>query len=174
MSAWSGPFLIACVLLGAAGVAKALDPATTVGALRGVGLRVPAPAVRIGGGIEAVVAVAAALTGAPVLAAVVALSYFAFAGFVVVALARRVPIGSCGCFGRVDTPPSTLHVVIDLGAVVAAVGTVFAGGSAGLIAGYADLPLAGLPFLVLVAVGASAAFAAMTIVPQLAAARTHR
>jgi hypothetical protein len=173
MSAWSGPFLIACVLLAAAGMAKALDPITTVGALRGVGLRVPGTAVRIGGGIEAVVAVAAALTGAPLLAALVGLSYLAFTGFVVVALTRRVPIGSCGCFGKVDTPPSALHVVLDLGAVVAAVGAMTAGGSAGLIDGYGGLPLAGLPFLLLVALGAYAAFAAMTVVPRLVALRTH-
>jgi hypothetical protein len=173
MSAWSGPFLIACVLLAAAGVAKAKDPITTVGALRGVGLRVPGGAVRVGGAVEAVIAVTAALTGAPVLAAIVAASYLAFTGFVVVALLRKAPIGSCGCFGRVDTPPSGLHVVLDLGAVVAAVGAMLAGGSAGLIDGYGALPLAGLPFLLLVATGAYAAFAAMTVVPQLAAARTH-
>lgn len=174
MSAWSGPFLIACVLLAVAGGAKALDPITTVGALRGVGIRVPGRAVRVGGGIEAVVAVAAALTGAPLLAALVAFSYLAFTCFVLVALARRVPIGSCGCFGRIDTPPSGLHVVLDLGAVVAAVGAMLAGGSAGLLDGFGDLPLAGLPFLLLVGVGAYAAFAAMTVVPRLAAARMHR
>lgn len=174
MSAWSGPFLIACVLLGAAGAAKAVDPVTTVGALRGAGLRVPGGVVRVGGAVEAVVAVAAALTGAPVLAAVVALSYLAFTGFVLVALTRKLPIGSCGCFGRVDTPPSPLHVVLDLGAVVAAVGAMSAGGAAGLVDGYSALPLAGLPFLLLVAVGAYAAFAAMTVVPQLVALRTHR
>ncbi len=174
MSAWSGPFLVACVLLGAAGLAKAIDPVTTVGALRGAGLRVPGGAVRVGGALEAVVAVAAALTGAPVLAAAVALSYLAFTGFVLVALTRRLPIGSCGCFGRVDTPPSPLHVVLDLGAVVAAIGAMTAGGAAGLVDGYGDLPLAGLPFLLLVGVGAYAAFAAMTVVPQLTALRTHR
>lgn len=174
MSAWSGPFLVACVLLAAAGVAKAIDPVTTVGALRGVGVRVPGTAVRVGGAVEAVLAVTAALSGAPVLAAVVALSYLGFTGFVVVALTRRVPIGSCGCFGRVDTPPSAVHVILDLGAVVAAGGAALAGGSAGLVEGYGDLPLAGLPFLLLVVTGAYAAFAAMTVVPQLAAARTHR
>lgn len=174
MSAWSGPFLIACVLLGAAGVAKAIDPLTTAGALRGVGLKVPGVIVRVAGAIEAVVAVAAALTGAPVLAAVVGLSYLAFTGFVVVALARKVPIGSCGCFGRIDTPPSPLHVVLDLGAVVAAGGAMTAGGAAGLVDGFGDLPLAGLPFLLLVGVGAYAAFAAMTVVPRLVVLRTHR
>jgi hypothetical protein len=173
MSAWSGPFLVACVLLAGAGVAKATDPITTVGALRGVGLRVPGTAVRVAGGVEALVAVGAAVTGAPVLALVVGISYLGFAAFVVVALVRRVPIGSCGCFGKVDTPPSALHVVIDLGAAAACVGVAVTG-HGGLVDGLGGLPLAGLPFLVLVALGAYAAFAAMTVVPRLAAARAHR
>jgi hypothetical protein len=112
--------------------------------------------------------VGAAVTGAAPLAAVVALSYLAFAGFVVVALVRDVPIGSCGCFGKVDTPPSLLHVVLDLGLAVAAAAVTVGGADAGLVDGLGHLPLAGMPFLLLVATGAYAAFALMTVVPQLA------
>ena len=66
---------------------------------------------------------ARSLVGGPVFAALVAVSYLAFAGFVVVALRSGAPISSCGCFGKVDTPPSLVHVVIDLVlAAVAAVG----------------------------------------------------
>src|SRR5437899_8589694 len=104
MGAWSGPFLIAAVLLAVGGVAKAFDPTMTVGALRAAGFPVPPAAVRLAGFAEAAVAVAAAITGAPVLAVAVAISYLAFAGFVVIALACRLPIGTCGCFGRADAP----------------------------------------------------------------------
>jgi len=174
MSAWSGPFLVACVLLAGAGVVKAIDPITTVGALRGVGLRIPNGVVRVGGAFEAALAIAAALTGAPILALAVGVSYVAFSAFVVVALMWKLPIGSCGCFGRVDTPPSRGHVVLNVGAVVACIGAAGASGDAGLLHGLGDLPLAGIPFLALVGLGAYAAFATMTVVPQLTAARSHR
>ena len=79
--------------------------------------------VRVGGAVEVVIAIVAALTGAAVWAGLVA---------VVVPRVHRVrgrgaraaasPIGSCGCFGRVDTPPSLVHVVVNLGAAACAVG----------------------------------------------------
>jgi hypothetical protein len=166
MGAWAGPFLIAALLLAAAGAAKVIDPATTVGALRKLGVPAPAAAVRVGGGIEVVLAVGAVLTGAAVLAALVAASYLLFTAFVLVALGRGLPIGSCGCFGKVDTPPSVLHVVVNLAAVVAAIGVALGDGT-GIADVLADQPLAGVPFLLLAAVGGYAAFTALTVVPQL-------
>ena len=94
------------------------------------------------------------------------MSYLLFAAFVLVALGRGLPIGSCGCFGKVDTPPTPLHVVVDLGAVVAALGVALGDGT-GLRTVLADQPLAGVPFLVLVLVGTYAAYNALTVVPQL-------
>jgi hypothetical protein len=56
----------------------------------------------------------------------VALSYLAFAAFVVAALRRGTMVGSCGCFGREDTPPHVSHVVLNLVlAVVALSATTF-------------------------------------------------
>ena len=167
MGAWAGPFLVAAVLLAAAGFAKAVRPDDTVGALRAMGIRVPPFVVRVGGGAEALVAVGAGLTGTPVLAGVVACSYAAFAAFVVVALGRRLPISSCGCFGRVDTPPTVLHVVLDLGAAVSAA-VVAARDGGGVVTVLRDQPLAGVPFLLLVATGAYAALTAMTVLPRVA------
>jgi predicted ribosomally synthesized peptide with SipW-like signal peptide len=66
----------------------------------------------------------------------------------------------------VDTPPSGLHVVINLGAVAAAIG-VAAGDGTGLGETLAAQPLAGVPLLLLVGVGTYAAFTALTVVPQL-------
>ena len=173
MGAWAGPFLIAALLLAAAGAAKVVDPTNTVGALRKMGLPAPAAVVRVAGAVEVVLAVAAVVTGAPVLAVLVAVSYLLFTGFVLVALGRGLPIGSCGCFGKVDTPPSVLHVVINLGAVVAAIGVALGDGT-GIGDALAEQPVAGVPFLLLVAVGGYAAFTALTVVPQLRLLRAER
>lgn len=166
MGAWSGPFLVAALLLTVAGALKAFDPATTAGALRRAGLPVPAVAVRIGGAFEVVVGVAAIVTGAPLPAALVAFSYLLFTGFVVVALARHLPIGSCGCFGKVDTPPSVIHLVLNVGAIVSAI-AVALGPGGGIADVLADQELLGLPFLLLVAIATYTAFLALTILPQL-------
>jgi len=173
MGAWAGPFLIAALLLAVAGAAKVIDPTTTVGALRKLGLPASATAVRVGGAVEVVLAVGAVLTGAPVLAGLVAVSYLLFTAFVLVALGRGLPIGSCGCFGKVDTPPSVLHVVVNLAAVAAAIGVALGDGT-GIADVLADQPLAGVPFLLLVAVGGYAAFTALTVVPQLRLLRADR
>ena len=168
MGTWSGPFLIAALLLAAAGIAKTVDPTMTVGALRGVGLGIPPLVVRAVGAFEAALAVAAAATGDPVLVFGVAGSYLVFALFVAVALARRLPIGTCGCFGKIDTPPSWIHIGVNLGAAASAIAVAVAdgGGIAGVVR---DQPLAGMPFLLLVVVGAYAAFTALTVVPKLGA-----
>ncbi len=177
MDAEFGPFLIACLLLGAAGVGKAVDPTMTVGALRGFGLRLPATAVRtavrVAGAVEAVLASGAIATGGAVLAVFVALSYVVFTVFVAIALARRLPIGSCGCFGKLDTPPSAVHLVVNLGAAASAI-AVAGGEHHGIVTVLSDQPLAGIPLLLLAAVGTYAAFTALTVVPTLArVARTR-
>ena len=166
MGVWAGPFLVASLLLAAAGALKAYHPAPTVGALRTMGLAVPAAAVRVGGGLEAALGVSAAVTGDRVLAALVAVSYVAFTGFVVLALVRRVPIGSCGCFGKEDTPPSPVHLVVNVSAIVAATAVALGpGGSLAEVLG--DQPAFGLPFLVFVAGAAYLSYLALTVLPQL-------
>lgn len=166
MGAWAGPFLVATLLLTAAGALKAFDPTTTTGALRQAGLAVPAAAVRIGGALEVVIGIVAIVTGVPLAAALVALSYALFTAFVVVALVRHLPIGSCGCFGKVDTPPSSVHLVLNLGAIVTAV-AVAARGGGGIGDVLAGQELLGLPFLLFVATATYLAFLALTLLPQL-------
>jgi hypothetical protein len=166
MGAWAGPFLVAALLLTVAGALKAYDPATTAGALRRAGLPVPSVAVRIGGGVEAIIGAVAILTGGTIAAALVAVSYFGFTTFVVTAMVRRTPIGSCGCFGKIDTPPSLVHVVLNVGAVVSAI-AVALGPGGGIGATLSDQDLLGLPFLLLVATATYLAFLALTALPQL-------
>ena len=166
MGIWSGPFLIAASLLAVAGMAKVVDPTMTVGALRGIGLRIPALGVRILGALEAALAIVAAVTGAPAFAMGVAASYLAFTLFVIVAQARRLPIGTCGCFGKTDTPPSWIHVGVNLAAATSAIAVASNNGN-GILETLRAQPLAGVPFLALIAVGTYAAFTALTVVAQL-------
>ena len=166
MGAWAGPFLVAALLLTVAGALKAFDPVMTTGALHRAGMPVPAPVVRVGGVVEVVVGVAAIATGSAVAAALVAVSFLLFTGFVVLALVRHLPIGSCGCFGKVDTPPSPIHVVVNLGAVVTAI-AVARGPGGGIGSVLADQDLLGIPFLLLVGTATYLVFLALTALPQL-------
>ncbi len=172
MTTLAGPIAIAAVLLVAGGAAKVWRPGDTARSLHAVGIALPVPAVRLGALIEVFVGVGVLLVASPVLPALVAVSYLAFAVFVVQALRSDVPISSCGCFGKIDTPPSLVHVVVDvLVATVAAVVAV-SGTDVSLPAILPDQPLAGVPFVMLVAIGAGLVFVAFTSLPRtLAAAR---
>jgi hypothetical protein len=170
VSVLAGPFAIAAVLLAAGGAAKAVRPRDTAQALTAVGMRFPQllparVAVRVGGTLEAAIGVAALLVGGPVLCALVAASYAAFAAFVVVALRTGAPISSCGCFGKVDTPPSIVHVVLDVAFAGVAAAAAFTGAVA-LPDVLADQPLLGIPFVLLLVIGCSLVFLAFTSLPK--------
>jgi hypothetical protein len=174
VSVLAGPFTIAALLLAIAGAAKALRPRDTAQAIAAVGIRLPdflpaRVAVRIGGALELVIGVAALLVGGSVLCALIAASYLAFAAFVVIALRRGAPISSCGCFGKVDTPPSIVHVVLDVAFAGVATAAAFTGGVA-LPDVLDDQPLLGIPFLLLVAIGCSLVFLAFSSLPKTMAA----
>jgi hypothetical protein len=166
MDAWAGPLYAAALLLAVAGGAKVVDPAATVGALRALGRPVPAGVVRIGGGVEAVIGAWAIVTGAAIPVLLVAASYLGFSAFVAVALRRGTPIGSCGCFGKVDTPPSPIHLVIDLAAAAVAVAVAF-GGPLPIADVLADQPAFGLPFVAFTVIATGCAFLALTALPRL-------
>jgi hypothetical protein len=53
--------------------------------------------------------------------AAVAALYASFAVFVTWALARGLPLESCGCFGRADARPSAFHVALNAFAATIAV-----------------------------------------------------
>ena len=165
MNIAAGPFLIASTLLVLGGVLKALRPVDTANALRGVGVPFGPGLVRLGGVAEAALGIWAITTGDRWSAILVAVSYVAFTGFVVVALVRHVPIASCGCFGKADAPPSLVHVGVNLVACLAALAVAVDPG-VGLREVLADQPLAGLPFLLLVATGVFLTFIALTLLPR--------
>jgi hypothetical protein len=166
MNAFAGPIAIAALLLVAGGVAKARKPGDTARALQAVGLRVDFRLVRIGAVLEIVVGLGALFIGGPVFVALVAVSYLAFTVFVVQALRAGTPISSCGCFGKVDTPPSRVHVVIDGAVAIAAAAVAVVGTDVSLPAILPEQPLLGVPFVMLVVIGAGLVFLAFTSLPR--------
>jgi hypothetical protein len=116
MDVVAAPYLAAALLLVVAGVAKALDPLSLVRALRAAGLTVRAPLlmrfVRVAAVFEAAVGAAAIVAPSRTTALAVAASYAGFTLFVLQALRTGSPLASCGCFGKVDTPPTRLHAIV--------------------------------------------------------------
>jgi len=165
----AGPFAAAAGLLAGAGAAKLARPTWTVGALRASGLPLGSATVRAFATGEVVVGAGALAFGGPALAALVAVSYLAFAVFVASALVRRLPVGTCGCFGRPDTPPHLVHVVLNTAAAAVA-GAAAVGHPVGLLATLRHQPLWGAPFLVLTAVATYATYLAMTLLPAVVGA----
>jgi uncharacterized protein YjeT (DUF2065 family) len=165
MSLAAGPYAIAAALLVLGGISKALHPGDTARALRGAGMSVPDAGVRVGGAVEVIVGTAALVWGDRLSAILVAISYLAFAGFVATALARRLPIATCGCFGRTDSPPTVTHLVLDLAAAIAAVAVAVDPG-VGLVDVLGDQPLVGIPYLLLVVTGTACAGVALTWLPR--------
>jgi hypothetical protein len=150
----SGLLGAASVLLLAAGAAKVVDPSRTAGALAALGWPSSPLLVRIGAGAEAALGALGLAVGGPFVAALVALSFAAFAVFVAMALRAGTPVGTCGCFGQADTPPRPLHVAVDL-AVAAGAAVAAAADPTPLL----DAPAAAWA---LAAVMAGAAYAALT------------
>src|SRR3954470_4681559 len=164
MDALAGPFAAAGTLLALGGMFKVARPLPTAGALRAVGARPPVPAVRGLGIVEAVLGVAAVLTGSPALAALVAAAYLSFTAFVVIAMRGGTALQSCGCFGEVETPPSEVHVLLDLGFVSTALAAA-SFGAPGLTDTLRAQPWGGLPFLFLVAVTVGLSYVVLTTLP---------
>ncbi|MEY2432763.1 MAG: hypothetical protein QOC92_2488 [Acidimicrobiaceae bacterium] len=151
MDALAGPVIVVCALLALAGALKLVRPAPTAGALRALRLPSSLGLVRALGLGEVVVGVAAGISFARPVLALVAAAYLAFAAFVTAALAADVPIQSCGCLGQTDTPPSVVHVALNF----ASAGAAFAAAitrTPSLGDTLADQPWYGGPFLLLVAI----------------------
>ena len=169
------PYLIACLLLVVAGVAKALRPAGTARALADLVPLGPgglAVLVRWGSVLEVALGVVALVFPRPVTAAAVAAVYSAFVVVVAVVRARGGATASCGCFGAVDTPATGLHLVIDAGlAVSAAVVAVSASAGGTIVSLLGHQPMDGLPLVFLSGVGAWLSILAMGRLADLRAAR---
>jgi uncharacterized membrane protein len=158
-------FAVAATVLLLGGALKAVRTSDTVGALAALGVTVAPIVVSVGGLGEAVLGAAALTIGGRVTAALVAASYLAFAVFVIVALVRGAPISSCGCLGRIDTPPTVTHLVIDLAGAAVAIAVAVVPDAAPVEV-LDDQPLLGIPFTLAVAVGVAVVLALLAALPR--------
>ena len=123
MPVTAGPLWVFAALVFVAGAAKVAAPAAIIGALKASELPSSRRAVQTLGVVEFVVGVYAIVFGDLVAGVAMVVLYLAFTAFVVNALVRSLPVSSCGCFAKEDTPPTWIHVVITglgVGAGVAA------------------------------------------------------
>jgi hypothetical protein len=95
----------------------------------------------------------------------VAASYLAFAAFVVAALRAGTMVGSCGCFGREDTPPHLIHVVVDVALAATAAAAAVLGVGAPLDA-IADSPGDGWVVAALSVVGVFVLYVVLVDLPR--------
>lgn len=127
---------------------------------------------RAGALAEAALGLTALVLPRPVTAALIAASYAGFTAVVALARWRGGALASCGCFGRPDTPPTLVHLFLDL--VLAASAAVFAAaaptsGTLWTLLGHQ--PWGGLPLLAVSAVGLWLAFLALSALGALEGAR---
>jgi hypothetical protein len=163
----NGFVLVAALLLGWAGAAKAVRPDDTARALRAAGLPCPPGAVRVLAVFEVAVGAGVLSVGGSAFNAAMAASYAVFAAFVGVALGRGWALSSCGCFGQADTPPTPGHLIAN--AVFAAAATVAAAtGAAGPLSGFSHHPAQGAALALVGLVTAGLVVLALTRLPALA------
>ncbi|MEY2421818.1 MAG: hypothetical protein QOI95_1885 [Acidimicrobiaceae bacterium] len=170
MEALAGPVVVVAALLALAGGLKIIRPAPTAGALRAMRLPAALPLVRLLGIGEVTIGVAAGVTFARPVLVLLAAAYLAFAAFVTAALGANTPLQSCGCFGQADTPPSAVHVGLNL----AAAGTAFAAAlsdTPGLAVTLPDQPWNAIPFVLLVVICVHLCVLLVTVLPQALGSR---
>lgn len=131
-----------------------------MGALRSLGVPADALVVRSLAAAELALGGLALTTTHWAVAVLVAASYATFTGFTSAALARNSPVDSCGCLGRLDTPPSWRHLVVLGAALVGAIG-VAADPSPSLVERLTDDGGGGIAFVVVAVVLATVAVALM-------------
>ena len=169
MPALTGPALAIAALLALAGAQKVLDPTMTVGALRALQLPASPLMVRVGAAAELAVGVLAIGIGGVAAWSLVAASYLAFGLFVAAALRQGTMIGSCGCFGREDTPPHWSHVVLNVSLAAVGVTLALQGDGAPLDA-VLDHPANGVLVAALAAVAVALLYALYVELPRTLAA----
>ena len=142
------------------------DPVPTSGALRAAGLASSIGVVYALAVAEIATGAAALMVGGAWAGWAIAILYGGFGSFVAIALHRRIPIASCGCFGKADTPPTLIHVFLNAAGLV---GGLWAGlsHSPSLLSILGGQPLAGVPYLFFLAAGTYAAYLALTALPMV-------
>ena len=146
---------------------KLIDPAPTRGALKAAGLPAGTPGAYAVGLVEVGAGLAGTIVGGWASLSVV-LIYISFAAFVGYALWRKLPIQSCGCFGREDTPPTLGHIVFNSVSALAAFGIFTTGRIPAEV--LLDQPLRGVPYVAFVALGVWVVYLLLAELPRTLAA----
>jgi hypothetical protein len=167
--ALTGPVLAAAALLALAAPGKLRRPASTANALAQLGLPRSTGLVRLLGVGELVLAAAVWLRPTALVLAALAVAYLAFAGFVAVALRSGTSLSSCGCFGRPDTPPTVVHLVVVAAAALVA-GAAAVTGTASLHEVVTVGRWYGVPLVLGAALTTFLAWAALAVLPRVVAA----
>jgi hypothetical protein len=145
-------FQVAALVVVISGVSKVAAPTAFRITLNSLGLPAGSAVARVCGIAEVAVGGAALWFGGRVGSLVVAGLYAIFC--TVVVAARRSGVASCGCFGSVEAPPSMLHVIVNaLSGGVALLSSVIPPDR--LVDVLGAQPLAGLPYLALLASAAT-------------------
>jgi hypothetical protein len=165
MLSLAGPYLAATALLALGGLLKVARPSETANALAALHLPAHAGLVRTLGLAEVAIGTMAFATSFALAAVLTALAYLGFAGFVLLARRSGTPVQSCGCFGKAETPPSVIHIVVNLtAALIAALVAWKPIPSLGRL--LADQPGAGIPLLMLTALTVYLLYIMLTVLPQ--------
>jgi hypothetical protein len=166
MSPLAGPFFASALLLAVAGGLKVVRPRSAAHALRSAGLPGTVLLARVLGVVEIVIAVAAIALGGRLTAALVAVCYLGFAGFVVQLRRRAGAQADCGCFGAEASPASPVHVALNLVIALVALAAV-AWPTDGIADVLADSPAAGIPFVGFTLLLTWLLLVGFTVVPDL-------
>jgi hypothetical protein len=176
-----GIFLVASGLLAIAGAAKAVRPEDTARALilllpgplsRALSLKFMRRAVRVGAALEAALGTTALLFPGPFTACLVAASYLLFVCVVAYAKRHGGTLATCGCFGRPDTPPTSVHLLLNIvfAATAIAVATL-PPNAATLTTLLGRQPWDGMPLLLAASLGVWLSYLAMSPMAVLESAR---
>ena len=171
MDAATALYASAAVLLILAGAVKVSRPTTAADLMQDLGApaRGPLSGARLAvglGAMEVVLGIAALVLELPATAVAVGCLYLAFGLTVLRAMA--VGAESCGCFGRIEAPPSWFHVA---GNAVLAAASFAAATASSPIEVMDDQPAGGVGFVILVGVLAGLALIVFTALPEAMAAR---
>ena len=169
-SAFAVPFFVAAGLLVLAGAAKLLRPEGASRAMAAAGLPRHPLIARGLGSLEIAAGGACLAAPRPGFAAAMAALYLVFAAFLTHLILRRIPGASCGCLGSRDSPPTRVHVLLNLTAAAAGAFAAF-DPPPGLVTFTLSLPLHGLPFLVGAACAAYLAYLSVSLLPQISTRR---
>lgn len=163
--ALAGAFDIAALVVALGGALKLAHPLPTQQALRSVGLPHRRGAALSLGATELLLGSAAFVFGGRVAALALAVAYTAFGIFVAIAM-RQGGDAQCGCFGRANTPPTIIHLflnVLSAGVAVAA----FTYPVPSLEAMISTQPAWGLPYLGFVLLGTYLVYIIDTTLPEV-------